>query len=353
MRAGRRSSAARFTWDYDVMSWWPVDGLGVVEDLIGVTCPAGCMMPGDLIASARLEACLHPVVKPGPCKGWKGTKAVAPKRRKRGRGPKLTPEQVKEREARIERAMNANFHLSTARTQRGSNGAYTRERDAIHRQIVEDMYAKARKVPREGKAIIAGGLGGAGKTTVLRDHAGVDPSKYFTVNSDDIKEELARRGLIPEVPGEPDLAPMERVSLVHQESSRIAMMLADRAYRDRRNMIWDLTMASDVAVRPQVEDLRRAGYRHIKSVFVDIPVEKSVQRALGRYRAGLDAWQDGEGLGGRFVPPGIIRAQKRGNSTVNRQVFESLKSQFDDWQLFDNSVDGRPPKLVAQKRKAN
>ena len=76
-------------------------------------------------------------------------------------------------------------------------------------------------------AVVAGGLGGAGKTTVLGDHEGIDPTKYLTINPDDLKEELAQRGMIPKVDG---LSPMEASDLVHEESSYLARQLALRAH---------------------------------------------------------------------------------------------------------------------------
>ncbi len=74
-----------------------------------------------------------------------------------------------------------------------------------------------------GRAIIAGGLSGAGKSTVLDHYAGIDRSQYLTINPDDIKEKMADRGLIPQVDG---LSPMEASDLVHEESSYIARRLA-------------------------------------------------------------------------------------------------------------------------------
>src|SRR5580658_1944095 len=62
-------------------------------------------------------------------------------------------------------------------------------------EIIKDAYEAAAEVPCERKAIIAGGLGGAGKTTVLEQLAGVDRSQYLTINPDDYKEELARRDM--------------------------------------------------------------------------------------------------------------------------------------------------------------
>ncbi len=46
------------------------------------------------------------------------------------------------------------------------------------------------------------------------------------INPDDIKEEMAKRGMIPEVGG---LSPMEASDLVHEESSDVAKRLAVRA----------------------------------------------------------------------------------------------------------------------------
>src|SRR5580658_1567504 len=85
------------------------------------------------------------------------------------------------------------------------------DRRELHDAIVDHFYAEAAAAPCEGKAIIAGGLPGSGKTTVLAGHAGFDRSKYLTVNPDDIKEEMARRGMVPEVAG---LSPMEASDLV-------------------------------------------------------------------------------------------------------------------------------------------
>ena len=41
-------------------------------------------------------------------------------------------------------------------------------------------------------------------------------SQYLMINPDDIKEEMARRGMVPEIEG---LSPMEASDLVHEESS--------------------------------------------------------------------------------------------------------------------------------------
>ena len=52
-------------------------------------------------------------------------------------------------------------------------------RRVLHDQIVDDLYGAASGVPCERKAILAGGLPGGGKTTVLREYAGIDLELYL------------------------------------------------------------------------------------------------------------------------------------------------------------------------------
>jgi predicted ABC-type ATPase len=221
---------------------------------------------------------------------------------------------------------------------------WTTERLAAQLGIIEDLYGGARDVPCHGEAVLAGGLGGAGKGTVLAKYAGIDTSKFLVIDPDRIKEQMAERGMIPKVEG---LSPMECSVLVHEESSWIAANLAKRAYAEGRNVIWDITMSSLKSTERRIDDLRAAGYHDLTGVFVDIPVEQSVQRALGRYQAGMERYGNGVGQGGRYVPPEVILAQRKTDGqTVNRQVFETVKPRFDRWMVFDNSRNGEPPVLT-------
>lgn len=263
----------------------------------------------------------------------------------------MTDGQFQARAARVEHVINqARKTHATDVTHTLPGGAWTPERDAMHREIANAIYERNGHVPNERRAVVAGGLGGAGKTTVLTKHAGVDTSKYLTINPDDVKEELAKRGAIPEVPGAPDLSPMERSALVHEESSRIAGLVADRAMRDGKNIMHDITMSSGASVQKRVDALKRHGYRDINGVFVDIPTEVSVSRAMSRYRRGADKFHAGQGHGGRYVPPSVIRAQRTSTgSTINRDVFDQMRGQFANWSVYDNSVDGRAPQLIDRK----
>lgn len=218
------------------------------------------------------------------------------------------------------------------------------DREAVHDSIIEDLYTGSADVPNDRQAILAGGLPGAGKSTILEGHAGIDRSQYLTINPDDIKEELASRGLVPQVHG---LSPMEASDLVHEESSYVARQLALRAQADGKNIIWDITMSSQTSTERRIDDLRSSGYTRIDGIFVDIPVETSVARTEARHREGHEAYCAGDGLGGRFVPAELIRGQADLEwGSVNRRTFEAIKPKLDGWSLYNNSVDGGTPLQV-------
>jgi hypothetical protein len=222
---------------------------------------------------------------------------------------------------------------------------YTKARVEQHQRIIDKVTRGWDEVPNGGRAVIAGGLGGAGKSTVLGKYAGIDQSQYATLNPDDVKELMAEAGMIPDVSG---LSPMEASALVHEESSHIVGILAEMAYRQKKNVIWDITMSGQDSVQKRIDDLRASGYGFINGVFVDIPVETSVVRALGRHRRGAEQYRAGEGAGGRFVPPHIIRKNNpTPGSTAqsrNREVFDAQRVQFNSWSVYDNS--GTAPVLT-------
>ncbi len=219
------------------------------------------------------------------------------------------------------------------------------ERIRIHKAILDEKWELAAEIPCDHQAIIAGGLGGSGKSTVLRLHGeAADKPKFLTVDPDKFKQDLAERGLIPEVHG---LSPMEASSLAHEESSYLAKQLALRARSEGKNIIWDVTMSSFESASQRIHELREAGYDRIDGVFVDIPIETSVARSESRHRRGYDLYLAGQGVGGRLVPAEVIRAQGDPEfGSINRRAFEMLKDRFNHWSLYDNSTEGRPAELI-------
>jgi hypothetical protein len=160
-------------------------------------------------------------------------------------------------EARFAQCKAAGLQTHARHSLDGDHEVWTDDRAVLHNEIIDHLYAGARDVPCEYRAILAGGLPGAGKTTVLAEHAGIDRSQYLMINPDVIKTELVDRGMVPSIDG---LSPMEATELAHEESSHIAKRLADRAHADGRNLIWDITMSTGASTRGRIEQLRKAGY---------------------------------------------------------------------------------------------
>jgi predicted ABC-type ATPase len=218
--------------------------------------------------------------------------------------------------------------------------SWSKERRNLHDSIINDIYDAAKGVPNQGHAIVAGGLGGAGKTTVLTEHAGIDLSNYLMINPDNLKEEMARRGMISEIDG---LSPMEASDLVHEESSYLARQIALRAQSDGKNVIWDITMSTQGSTEKRISDLRDAGYSRVDGLFVDIPVETSIQRTEARHREGHDKYRDGVGQGGRYVPPEVVERQSDPEfGSQNMRTFNSVRRNFNEWAVYDNSVNDQP-----------
>lgn len=261
----------------------------------------------------------------------------------------LREDQLAARRQTIEDRVNSKPTTDKTFNRRGESGkGWDAERARIHNEILDDVWARAANVPNEGEVIFSGGMGGAGKGTTLRSEAaGIDQARFLELNADVMKEELAKRGLIPIGEG---LTQLEGAALVHKESSYLADRLAERAYADRKNIIWDTTMRDAAKTGRQIDSVIAAGYDTPQLIFVDIPVETSVSRALSRHQRGLeDALSGAEGaLGGRYVPPDVIRdlAGTRLES-VNLEAFEELINSKDvTWQLFNNAGDA--PVLIAE-----
>ncbi len=244
----------------------------------------------------------------------------------------------------LDKASAAGLETNQLHTVSPDHREWNVERNRLQGILVSDLYAKSQDVPCDGKALIAGGLGGAGKTTILTEHAGIDLSQYLVINPDNIKKEMALRGMITEVEG---LSPMEASELAHEEASYIAKRLAVRAMADKRNVIWDITMSSTDSTEERIAGLRDAGYTKVDGLFVDIPIETSIRRMQVRHREGHENYRAGKGLGGRYVPPKVTLCRKDPEwSSQNRRTYEAVKPRFDNWTLYDNSVDDQRPSLV-------
>jgi len=250
--------------------------------------------------------------------------------------------------ARLDKADDEGFSSRELHTIDSKGEIWSSDRTLLHHSLLEKIYSGSADVPCDHKAIVAGGLSGAGKTTVLANHPEIDRSNYLTINPDDIKEKMAQHGMIPKVEG---LSPMEASELVHEESSYLARQLALRAQADGKNLIWDITMSDKEKTEQRITDLRESGYTRVDALFVQISIETSLRRTEARYWADQDKWFGGEGLGGRLIPPEVILRQADDEwGSGNRKTFEAIKETVDYWEIHDNSTDDQPARLLDRRK---
>lgn len=242
------------------------------------------------------------------------------------------------------------------RVTEGGETEWLPERAQLHFEIVREELEKAKNVPLDRQAVISGGLGGAGKSRILQNRSGLDLSQYLVINPDDIKEIMAAKGLVPKVDG---LSPMEASPLVHAEASHITTLITKIAVERGMNIIHDTTMANVPVTKGKIEDLRAAGYKSVKAIFVDITPESSGARAAKRHLRGHNEYLRGIGQGGRLLPKHLTELQRTDNpdyNSKNAEGFVEMEAEgyFDSWEAYDNDVHGRDPiKLKSVNKSVN
>jgi Zeta toxin len=180
---------------------------------------------------------------------------------------------------------------------------YLANRNREQGRVVTAFYQSAADLPCERKAVMAGGLRGSDKGESLAS-SGIDRSHYLVVSIDAVLEELAQRSLIPVLA---ELSPMDCADLVHEEAQYVAKRQAARALADGRNLLLDITMASQLSVRSWLEVLDLADYS-LEVVFAQISDDDAVRWAVAEHRRGHEEYRRGVGNGGRYLSPEAIRA---------------------------------------------
>lgn len=170
-------------------------------------------------------------------------------------------------------------------------------------ELVAGTFRAAEAVPREGRAVIVGGLPGAPKEAVLERHR-IDRSRYLTIGVDGVLAMMAAHQLIPGAEGR---SPLAAADLVHAEAQYLAKRIALAAVNDGWNVILDISLASRPSAESWAYALRFADYA-VTALFADIGIEESVAWSLAACQRGEDEYQHGRGYGGRHIPPGAIRA---------------------------------------------
>lgn len=267
--------------------------------------------------------------------------------RAREEGRALTPLEMKDHEEYVEEITSfLRRHGGETSVLLADRGVYLEERGKKKAALIRDYILAHSDVPSDREALLAGGMGGAGKTSVVETFGFADSENYIHINPDDMKQLMAENGLIPEIPG---LLPMEASTLVHNEASDMAYNVLHRAVRRGKNVFLDQTLANIRYAAEDIKTCRERGYS-IDAFFVDVPAEVSDQRAKDRYTEGTNKFlETGEGNGGRPVPRFFMRKQsstvQNSKNAENFVRLTKIRGLFrTPPRVFDNSVNGEAPR---------
>lgn len=180
--------------------------------------------------------------------------------------------------------------------------------------------------PEKGKkpiALLLGGGTASGKTTISKKMMEKELISNATlIDIDEIKE------YIPEYTVYKKTKPSQAASLVHKESLDIGAWLLNKLIKNRKNLIYEGTMAKTRKYKSLIKKLKKHDYE-IHAYIVDVPLSVAKKRAEKRAR-----------ITGRKVPYYII---ENTHELVPR-TFMAIKDVIDRYWVYDNQ-DGL--KLIA------
>ncbi len=221
------------------------------------------------------------------------------------------------------------------------NGNLTPEREALHAQCVDNLFAgKKPKGPGEkktftmfggGSAAGKGGLSDPKRCTQFKSSFFTNgtPSKetVATIDSDELKKD------IPEYREIMDTDPDNAAAVAHEESSAIAKRAMQAAFDNGYDCTLDGTGdGSAEGVRKKIQQARDRGYE-VNACYVTCPTDQAVSQAKDRAKRT-----------GRNVKEKTVRSIHR---EVSR-IFPQVASDFDHCALFDTSDHSKPPVLIAE-----
>jgi len=235
--------------------------------------------------------------------------------------------------ARINKARAAQKNKTTTKEKHfvPENNKYSESRRVFHDEIAESVISKGTKIAKgeQGEILMTGGFPGSGKSSVLNQAFPGWEKKYVHIDSDKIKDLLAIKDGLTKIG--------EHAALYQAEASDIIRRIMVKTRRRGYHVLYDGTMRESHKVVDVIKKFKRRKYK-VELAFADLPLEKSIERAIGRFLDPRD---------GRFVDPAFVVS----NGIGPKSSFEAAKSTVDKWVHYNTDVPwGQPAKLVAKSK---
>lgn len=202
-------------------------------------------------------------------------------------------------------------------------GQLTPERQALHEKIIAGALAGSAR-SADPTATFMGGGPASGKSATGK-------MRGVVINPDDVKAQL------PEYAAMKAAGDKAAAAYVHEESSRVAKKIMDRAVAGKRDFTLDGTGDSHYEkLAGKVTAARKAGY-HVHGQYVTVDTGEALKRAQAR-----------AAKTGRAVPETFLRETHAAVSGTFRQAI--ARDLFDSATLHDNNgPQGTPATLIGAK----
>lgn len=213
------------------------------------------------------------------------------------------------------------------------NGNLLPEREALHKQIIDNYLAG--KTPQSGTATMTmmGGGPASGKSSVIKSGLYKLPSKKhsITIDPDDIKQYL---------PGYLKMSKVDSsaASFYHEESSMLAKQLASTSFTENYNVTYDGTGDGSVnSVMKKLNGAKDHGYQ-VNGMYVTVDTDEALRRNKSRYEHAK-----AKGEAPRLVPDYEVSNCHKKVTNISMEVSD----QFDKISLYDNNGTSDQIKLIA------
>jgi predicted ABC-type ATPase len=220
---------------------------------------------------------------------------------------------------------------STIERFKNADGTWTKERQALHDEIIDSHFEGKTSVKKPNSYMLGGGPA-SGKSTVLDAGLVKFPKNTVKIDSDGIKDSL------------PEYTKMLKdknkgaAAFVHEETSHISKRIMARGIKEKYNVLLDGTGDSSLDGLRKKTAKMRVGGRKVNAEYMTIETDLSVKIANIRGKKT-----------GRFVPESVVRGI---HSSVSRVVPQAVEEGlYDNLNVWDNNKKGEAVLIASAKGK--